>query len=668
MKNWQQKASGVLGTPMELIDSFTSDSIVRARYNQNIRHGMSEQSAMDDADAFARRVMADRSKGSMPTLFQSSNPITKLFTQFQLEVNNQFSEVFKDLPRTMRERGVAVFAGTLLRYFLGAYLFNDLYEYFVGRRSALDPIGILNDTAGDLTGYHLPNMIEAITGEDRSFRTEKKGTYEALGNLAKNSVEELPMVGGVLGGGRIPISSSLPDVENLAKAAVNDKWSGKKRLSTAGKELSKPLIYGALPFGGNQAQKLWKGAKAIIEGGSYSMDSNGDKVLQYPVFNDSKAETAGNIARAALFGKSSLKPAREWVNNGFNSLSAKQTAIFEDLTAAGVKSREAYGLIDELRSAKAGDEQSKAERQREILLSSNISDKGKAIVFYGLLASDKEREGMDAMTDAGMDGGKAGQIVMDLKGADGNPEKLKILAGEKLTKDQAKIAAGFVMGTDLETDSGNPTQYAKLVRAIDAGMDPAEALRLRADGMDLGKVTELKDAGLDIKTAASVATAIAQLTPEDGKNDVSDVQKWRATLNTVSGAEKQMQALKAVMPEDQYRKVEIAHGFGVQPESFVKLREILPQYDANHNGSYSQDEVKAAIDAMGGAVRGLSLPTLGGSTGLPSNHSAVLWQLMTTSKSAKNNPYSRSIGQQVLDAKEGGNASRGGLSLPKLGG
>lgn len=668
VKNWQQKASGVLGTPMELIDSFTSDSIVRARYNQNIRHGMSEQAAMDDADAFARRVMADRSKGSMPTLFQSSNPITKLFTQFQLEVNNQFSEVFKDLPRTMRERGVAVFAGTLLRYFLGAYLFNDLYEYFVGRRSALDPIGILNDTAGDLTGYHLPNMIEAIAGEDRSFRTEKKGTYEALGNLAKNSVEELPMVGGVLGGGRIPISSSLPDVENLAKAAVNDKWSAKKRLSTAGKELSKPLIYGALPFGGNQAQKLWKGAKAIIEGGSYSMDSNGDKVLQYPVFNDSKAETAGNIARAALFGKSSLKPAREWVNNGFNSLSAKQTAIYEDLTAAGVKSREAYGLIDELRSAKAGDEQSKAERQREILLSSNISDKGKAIVFYGLLASDKEREGMDAMTDAGMDGGKAGQIVMALNGADGNPEKLKILAGEKLTKDQAKIAAGFVMGTDLETDSGNPTQYAKLMNAIDAGMDPAEALRLRADGMDLGKVTELKDAGLDIKTAASVATAIAQLTPEDGKNDVSDVQKWRATLNTVSGAEKQMQALKAVMPEDQYRKVEIAHSFGVQPDSFVKLREIMPQYDANHNGSYSQDEVKAAIDAMGGAVRGLSLPTPGGSAGLPSNHSAVLWQLMTTSKSAKNNPYSRSIGQQVLDAKEGRNASGGGLSLPKLGG
>ena len=668
VKNWQQKASGVLGTPMELIDSFTSDSIVRARYNQNIRHGMSEQAAMDDADAFARRVMADRSKGSMPTLFQSSNPIWKLVTQFQLEVNNQFSEVFKDLPRTMRERGMAVFAGTLLRYFLGAYLFNDLYEYFVGRRSALDPIGILNDTAGDLTGYHLPNMIEAITGEDRSFRTEKKGTYEALGNLAKNSVEELPMVGGIIGGGRIPISSSLPNASNVLRSFFDENWSKEKRKDTLGKELSKPLIYGALPFGGNQAQKLWKGAKAIIEGGSYSMDSNGDKVLQYPVFNDSNAETAGNIARAALFGKSSLKPAREWVNNGFNSLSAKQTAIYEDLTAAGVKSREAYGLIDELRSAKAGDEQSKAERQREILLSSNISDKGKAIVFYGLLASDKEREGMDAMTDAGMDGGKAGQIVMELKGADGNPEKLKILAGEKLTKDQAKIAAGFVMGTDLETDSGNPTQYAKLVRAIDAGMEPAEALRLRADGMDLGKVTELKDAGLDIKTAASVATAIAQLTPEDGKSDVSDVQKWRATLNTVSGTEKQMQALKAVMPEDQYRKVEIAHGFGVQPESFVKLREILPQYDANHNGSYSQDEVKAAIDAMGGAVRGLSLPTLGGSSGLPSNHSAVLWQLMTTSKSAKNNPYSRSIGQQVLDAKERGNASGGGLSLPKLGG
>ncbi len=668
VKNWQQKASGVLGTPMELIDRFASDSIVRARYNQNLRHNMSEQAAMDDADAFARRVMADRSKGSMPTLFQSSNPIVKLFTQFQLEVNNQFSEVFKDLPKVARERGMAVLVGTLLKYFLGAYLFNDVYEYFVGRRCALDPIGILNETAGDLTGYELPNMIEAITGEDRSLKTEKTGTYEALGNLAKNAVDELPMVGGILGGGRIPISSSLPDVENLAKAAVNDKWSGKKRLSTAGKELSKPLIYAALPFGGNQLQKAWKGTKAIIEGGSYSMDSNGDKVLQYPVFNNSKAETAGNIARALFFGKSSLKPAREWVNNGFNSLSAKQTAIYEDLTAAGVKSREAYGLIDELRSAKAGDEQSKAERQREILQSSNINDKGKAIVFYGLLASDKEREGMDAMTDAGMDSGRAGEVVMTLKDAGGTADKLSTLAGMKLNKEQTKVAAGYVMGTDLETDGGNPTQYAKLLRAMDAGLDPSQAMRLRADGMDLGKVLEYKDAGLDIKTAVSVAEGIGGLKPQEGKKEVSDVQKWRAALDAVSGAEKQMQALSVVMPEDQYKKIEIAHRFGVQPESYVKLKEIMPEYDANQNGSYSQDEVKAAIDAMGGAVRGLSLPTLGGNAGLPSNHSAVLWQLMTTSKSAKNNPYSRSIGQQVLDAKELGNARGGGLSLPSLGG
>lgn len=343
-------------------------------------------------------------------------------------------------------------------------------------------------------------------------------------------------------------------------------------------------------------------------------------------------------------------------------LSAHESQIYERTWSKALSRR-----VDEL--AGAPEFQNADEETREKMLKglyAYASDLAKdAVVSCGVK---KSTENVNVLFESGLSTGKACKIAFGLKSLDGTSEQLNEIAGMKLTKQQTKAAAGCVMDTKMETDSGNPTQYAKLVRAIDAGMEPAEALRLRADGMDLGKVTELKDAGLDIKTAASVATAIAQLTPEDGKSDVSDVQKWRATLNTVSGAEKQMQALKAVMPEDQYRKVEIAHSFGVQPDSFVKLREILPQYDANHNGSYSQDEVKAAIDAMGGAVRGLSLPTLGGSEGLPSNHSAVLWQLVTGSTSAKNNPYSRSIGQQVLDAKERGKASGGGLSLPKLGG
>ena len=99
VQTWGRRASAVMSKPMSYIDTFTADSLVRARYRQNLAKGMSEEAAMADADAFAASVMADRSKGSTPTMFSRTNPISKLFTQFQLEVNNQLSYFFKDMPR-----------------------------------------------------------------------------------------------------------------------------------------------------------------------------------------------------------------------------------------------------------------------------------------------------------------------------------------------------------------------------------------------------------------------------------------------------------------------------------------------------------------------------------------------------------------------------------------
>ena len=173
-----QNISNALAKPMELIDGFTSGSIVRAAYYHNLKRGMSEAEAMHQADIFAAGVIADRSKGSTPTLFQSTNPLYKAFTQFQLEVNNQFSEVFKDLPRNHREKGVLKFAAVLFQYFLGAFLFNELYEKLLGRRPALDPIGLALDAGKD-------------------FKDPDVGFGEGMKNLAMNAVGELPFSSGL---------------------------------------------------------------------------------------------------------------------------------------------------------------------------------------------------------------------------------------------------------------------------------------------------------------------------------------------------------------------------------------------------------------------------------------------------------------------------------------
>lgn len=306
VRTWQQKTSALLSTPMEWIDCFTADSLVRARYQQNLEKGLSQVAAMEEADQWTAGVMADRSKGAMPTLFAQNNPLTKLFTQFQLEVNNQLSYVFKDLPREAgdKDKYALALAAMLFKFSIFSYLFNDVYEWLYSRRPALDPIGILNDTSADLFGFALPNAVDFITGADRSLEARQTKTSEALSNLGANVLEEMPFVGGLMGGGRLPISSALPDVGKLVNAATNESWSGKKRLTTAATELGRPLTYMALPFGGGQLKKIFEGLKAVRERGSYSVNAAGEEELQYPIHYSNGLEMLLAYSKAITFGKS----------------------------------------------------------------------------------------------------------------------------------------------------------------------------------------------------------------------------------------------------------------------------------------------------------------------------------------------------------------------------
>ena len=413
VQTWLSKASKVMGTPMEYIDNFTADSIVRARFRQNMRRGMSETLAMEEADSFAALVMADRSKGAQPTLFNATNPMVKAFTQFQLEVNNQFSEVFKDLPRAYKDKGLAALAAALLQYFFGAYLYNEVYEKIVGRRPALDPLGILNDTVGDLTGYELPNLVtmagNTIQGKKTSFETEKVGFGEAGKNLTQNVLGELPFSSGLtllgvdLDGGRIPASSAIPDLTALWDAATTEDWSGKKRWDETKKELNK-LAYVIPPFGGNQIGKGVKTVKQLTKGGKYTVDADGNDVLQYPIDN-----TPGNWVRGMLFGPSSLPESQAYYNGDQKALTGEQTAVVKELTGQGVDQKVVYDLYQELR--KIGKEKKGAEAgnaKRDAINALDLTDAQKLQVFAATMLDNKSEKYEEtlgqyqAMMDAGL--------------------------------------------------------------------------------------------------------------------------------------------------------------------------------------------------------------------------------------------------------------------------
>ena len=604
VQTWAQKASATLSSPMSWIDNFTAGTLVRGRYNQNIRQGMSEAAAMEDADTFAANVMADRSKGSTPTLFNQSNPITKLFTQFQLEVNNQMSYLFKDIPRETKDKGVKDLAAALLKFFLGAYLYNEVFEFLIGRRPALDPIGILVDTAQDIAN-----------GES---------AYDVITGTLEDTAEQLPFIGGILGGGRIPISSALPDAGNLLKAATNEDWDSKKRWSTIGKELAKPATYTLLPFGGGQIKKAVEGIDATIRGGSYTYDADGNDILQYPVYNQSFGDSAKSIAESVLFGKTALPTGREWIGSGFKSFGAKETAAYKELTESGTSQKDVYDTLKAIRAEKTNN------GKRTAISDSSLTDNEKRILYNHIFGEKQEdgtykstrTEEIAAFKEAGLDMDdflKAQNQYTDI-GKEYDTTSDKALAFSRWVNQQGWTA-------DQKAAVNDSFKYYSQIPATAANYN------------------SFADAGLSDETAYKLAKAINDLEPQGGADTVSSTQKWRAVVDTVKNTNDQLAALAQVMSESEYRKVSAGRAHGVEPSSYVAFKESLPKFDADGNGSFKQAEIKAAIDAMGEKY-GTVLP---GGSKLTIAQQAVLWQLANKSWKPKNNPYSVAIGKKVYN-------------------
>lgn len=302
-----QKVTETANSLFKVVDKFVSESIVRGKYHENLAKGLPEKQALKEADRWAAKLMADRSLGQSPLLFNSK--VWGTVFQFQLEVNNQVSFLFKDLPREYLKNGVnaksaAALASVGAQTAVISYLFNNLYEKAIGRRPAFDPIGVIEQASDDFNNPELD---------------EKK----ASGNLINNIKDQLPFAS-TLTGGRMPISSLLPEIS----AEADPK-----------KEASK-LLYLLMPTGAAQLNKTVKGIKTMNEGGVYNADNS---QLMYPV-----EDSPVNAAKALLLGPSSLKESREYYDNGRKPLSKEQTKEFEKLAGKGYEPQKVYDkFIDE---------------------------------------------------------------------------------------------------------------------------------------------------------------------------------------------------------------------------------------------------------------------------------------------------------------------------------
>jgi hypothetical protein len=308
-KSGWDKVSDKIGIMMQAVDSFTSQTVWRSKYIENIDAGMSVEAAIKNADEFAEGVMAGRSRGNMPTIFESKNPLIKTLTAFQLEVANQYGYMFKDMPLETKNDTAGKLVKGYATMFLGAYAYNALYSLLTGRDAAFDPIGIIEDLLRDM----------GLLGDD------EEEPADILLNLTDNVLQEVPFVGGLLGGGRVPISSALP-YDGLYEAVTGTITDvAEQDWENLTNEWLNPLYYLALPMAGGQIRKTTQGLSMFDDdlpiAGSYTQSG----ALRFPV-----EDNLGNRLKAAVFGQYASKNAREYFDNEYAPLQEKQIQEFID--------------------------------------------------------------------------------------------------------------------------------------------------------------------------------------------------------------------------------------------------------------------------------------------------------------------------------------------------
>lgn len=330
---------------IQIVDRFTSQVVTRAYYYDALSKGLDADMSMDQANRRAGELMADRAKTQLPLTFQSGNPIAKMLGQFQVEVNNDMQHVFKDLPKRAREEGVARIAAGLVISSVAYSMYNDEFEKFFGYR----PYGL-----------DFIDWIKQFFDLDKDDEDEKDSTGQNIKELAGNVAESIPLIGSVLGGGRVPVTSMLPRnsltgaLESL-KTVTEDAWDAYSPWSdakddekdTAREELARELIMQwsrpfatlATPAFGSQLRKTGVGLWVMNQGGLYGFNTKGQKTLLAAVDDKDPREWV----QAILAGNAALPEIKDYYKN-WNSLSEEQTETYDKLRSGEIKGIDAYSF------------------------------------------------------------------------------------------------------------------------------------------------------------------------------------------------------------------------------------------------------------------------------------------------------------------------------------
>ena len=298
---------------MSAIDNISSEFIVRTKFNELTRKGMSEQQAHIEADKWASRILGDRSLGQQPQLYNSK--MLGLVTKFQLEVRNQLDSQFYDTiqeakvsneeieNRLIRNMKTSAKVGsTFFQLAVLQHLFGQAFESVAGYNPAFDIVEALSQMLG---------LDDDEESEDTVLDNLEEGFLTLLGDLPYTST---------FTGGRIPISSALPIKQFVT--GLDSYGNEKSRWET----IKETAPYYLAPTGYGQVKKTIAGLEMFNEehpvAGSYTKSGN----LRFPV-----EDTPLNRVQAGIFGQYASENARDYFDNERKPLNARQIEEYAKL-------------------------------------------------------------------------------------------------------------------------------------------------------------------------------------------------------------------------------------------------------------------------------------------------------------------------------------------------
>ena len=554
-------------------------------------------------------------------LRKSKNPVTRAFTMFKSDSSQTYN--------ALRQR-----AGEAEYY----KRIGDTENYNKAKRGL--GVAFLAAVGGYIWAQGIEFLMNLWKRKGKAYRDED-------GNLTAGSVAK-EMALGLVGdlAGIVTYGEELADV--IGNIITGDKWYG---IDTPGLEQLSDVVETIVEQGQNGLDVLKDAADVVKNGGSlgeYLHRHSGD------IVGGIKDLAA---AAATYLPGISVNNLEAYLLGTVRWASPELAAAYDDALATanknqmkGLRGAELERKIsDTLHNRRVETD----ETTNETLASLYESGFTKAVPSDtpGSISVDGEDRKLSAYqkqvydkTWSGAVGSRLQELIAsDVFQAADDETQEKMLSGLYEYAGEKAKAAVF---DDYEVKTS--TQKADDVLATGAEM--ADYLELKLAGA-VDKYLDAIDGGLDAQSAKGVALGMAELAPEEGKKTVSDVQKWRAAIDAVDGTSAQRDALLAVMKDSTKQKYEIADSYGIEARTWVQLKEILPQFDEDGNGSYKGEEVENAIDALNGHS-GIILPGGDGPQQLTNEMRAVLWQLFTGSKSAKNNPYSERVGSQVIAERE----------------